>query len=50
VLVAAERRDLAWLGLPLGGRDAYQACVSPQWGQPTEVETGASNTKPQPQE
>jgi hypothetical protein len=27
----------------------YQAWVALQWGQPTEVETGASKTKPQPQ-
>jgi hypothetical protein len=27
--------------------DAYQACVSPQFGQPTEVETGALKTNPQ---
>jgi hypothetical protein len=29
-----------------GAGNDYQACVPPQCGQPTEVETGASNTMP----
>jgi hypothetical protein len=31
----------------LGGGGCYQACESPQCGQPTDVETAASNTYPQ---
>lgn len=30
-----------------GSARAYHACVRPQWGQPTEVETGAVKAKPQ---
>jgi hypothetical protein len=32
------------------GRGSYQACESPQCGQPTEVETAAWKTKPQAHE
>jgi hypothetical protein len=31
------------------GRLGYQACAAPQCGQPTEVDTEASNTYPQEQ-
>jgi hypothetical protein len=41
--VSAEIPPARHAGLP---ERAYQACLPPQWGHPTEVETGASNTKP----
>jgi hypothetical protein len=35
-----------FVGVRQGGA-GYQACVRPQCGQPTEVETSASNANPQ---